>query len=72
MQTTVDGSATLVMKKLGMHAFFVIQGNTPLGEQNHVNHVKSVIKTLLLKDVWRGVQVTPESVNAEKVFRETE
>jgi hypothetical protein len=51
MQTTVDGSATMVMKKLGTNAFFVSKGNTPLGEQNHVFHVKSVMKTPFLKDV---------------------
>ncbi len=69
MQTTVNGSATLVMKKMRMRVFFVSKGNTPLGELNHVNHVKSVMKMPLLRDVLRGAQVTPESVNAEKVFR---
>lgn len=69
MQTTVNGSATLVMKKLGMHVFFVSKGNTPLGELNHANHVKSVMKMPLQRDVRRGAQATPESVNAAKDFR---
>ncbi len=73
MQIIVNGSATLVMKKLEICVFFVSKENTPLEVQNHVNPVKCVLKTqLLAMNVWVAAQVTQNNVNAEKVFMAVE